>query len=41
MFELNLLLKISDRYVTEAKIRMESAFLIAVIAACLHLAHKV
>jgi hypothetical protein len=41
MFELHLLLKISDRYVTEARIRTESAFLIAVIAAGLRLAHKV
>jgi hypothetical protein len=41
MLELNLLLKFSDRYVTEAKIRMESAFLITLIAVCLRVAHKV
>lgn len=41
MLELNLILKLSDRCVTEANIRMESAFLIAIITICLRLIHKV
>lgn len=40
MFELNLFMKFSDICVTEAKIRMEPAFLSGLITICLSLLHK-
>jgi len=40
MLELNFALKLSDRCMTAARIRMESGFLLTIIAVCLRFVHK-
>jgi hypothetical protein len=41
MLELDLALKLSDRCVTAARIRIEPAFITTLVALCLRLLHKV